>query len=204
MRTAVFYTDLHPLAAKAAAAYAPQAELIETPLADRYAYWRELSARWGTGGGLLVIEQDIEIGPGTVTSLDGCPQDWCCYAYDIFSASVSLHLGLGCTRFSAHAQQVAGIPAITAEFGDCADCQGTCRGCWNHLDLTIARTLIKAGMRPHVHGEVPHHHDYGPAGILRGGVTTRYSWSPETGPVYLRSDPGPKKIWGASGVHAGR
>jgi hypothetical protein len=201
LRIACFYADLHPATSKALAAYAPQAELVETSRSDESSYWRELSARWGHGDDLLVIEQDIEIGPGMVESLEKCPRDWCCYAFNIFNPPVLVEFGLGCTKFSAAARQAAGSASIQAEFADCPECHGA--GCGNrHLDVSITRVLTRAGLSPHVHGEVTHHHDYGPSGILRGGIT-HYSWSPDTGSVYLKGDPGPRRTWGVTGVRPG-
>lgn len=198
MKVVCFYADLHPAAAKALATYAPQAELAETPRDDDSSYVRALGERWNLGNDLLIIEQDIEIGAGMIESLEECPQDWCCYAFSIFSPPILVEFGLGCTKFSAAAQRIADLAAIRADFADCPECHGT--GCGNrHLDVSIARVLARAGFSPHNHGEVAHHHDYGPSGILRGGVT-HYSWTPETGPVYAKGDPGPRRTWGISGV----
>lgn len=147
----------HPDAMAALERYAPQAELPDVR-GDNYAYWREIAARWTGESDLIIIEQDIEIGPDTVRELEECNQDWCCFAYPIFRTRVRLRLGLGCTKVSAAAQRKVTPEAIAEGFKLCAQCKG--KGCWWHLDGRIATMLKRAGLFPHVHGDVQHHHDY--------------------------------------------
>jgi hypothetical protein len=152
----------HPAAVTALEKYAPQAEIADVS-GDNYAYWREIRERWTGERDLIIVEQDIEVGPDTIASLEGCAQDWCCYAYPIFRTKVRLRVGLGCTKISAAAQRK--IPAATVEegFTSCAACRG--KGCWWHLDGRISHLLKRAGYFPHVHGDVTHHHDYEAAGV---------------------------------------
>lgn len=214
MRIACFYNDLHPAAAAALAAHAPQAELVDTN-EDTFTYWREVRNRWDRGDSLLVIEQDIEIGPGMVKSLEACPRDWCCYAYEIFEPPVLLEIGFGCTKFSVAAQQAADYASVKAEPG-CPGCDASGFRCWDHFDLATAEVLARAGFSPHVHGEVTHHHDYGPTGLIMMSAeplplgmagsrfSTSYSWTPETGSVYVKGTrPGPRETWGITGVRLG-
>lgn len=151
----------HPAAAAALAAHVPQAEVVDVT-GDNYAYWREISARWTGDADLVVIEQDIEVGEGTVAELAACDQDWCVFAYPIFRTRVRLRVGLGCTKVSAAAQRKVSAAAVAEGFGLCAQCRG--KGCWWHLDGRIATMLKRGGFFPHVHGDVVHHHDYGAAG----------------------------------------
>jgi hypothetical protein len=147
----------HPDAAAAVEKYAPQAEIVDVT-GDNYAYWNAIRERWTGVRDLIIVEQDIEIGPDTLSSMESCKQDWCCYAYPIFRTKVRLRVGLGCTKISAEAQQKIPVEKIAEGFETCAACRG--KGCWWHLDGRVAAMLKKAGFFPHVHGDVTHHHDY--------------------------------------------
>lgn len=147
----------HPAAIDALARYAPQAEVIDVT-GDNYAYWREISARWTGERDLVIVEQDVEVSEDTVASLAGCPEPWCCYAYPIFQTKTRLTMGLGCTKVSAAAQQLATAELIAQGFYLCAACRG--EGCWWHLDGRITEVLRGRGFAPHVHGDVTHRHDY--------------------------------------------
>lgn len=154
--------------------HAPQAELVDVT-GDEYAYWREIRARWQGTEDLIVIEHDIQVGPGTVASLEGCDRAWCCFAYDIFGCK-RLDTALGCTRFSAALQRTVSLSKVEDLFSGCASCQG--RGCWWHLDNYLATVLLRDGFSPHVHGDVAHLHDYGAPGTipLMDGIVAFYSW----------------------------
>ncbi len=147
----------HPAAVGALVAYAPQADVVDVT-GDNYAYWREIRRRWAGEQDLVIIEQDIEIGPDTVATLQDCDQDWCCYAYPIFRAKIRLRVGLGCVKISAAAQRRVTSAAIAESFKMCAQCKG--KGCWWHLDGRVATMMKRGGFFPHVHGDVIHHHDY--------------------------------------------
>lgn len=152
----------HPDAVAALEKYAPQAETPDVA-GDNYAYWREIRKRWTGERDLIIVEQDIEIGPDTISSLENCGQDWCTFAYPIFRSRVRLRVGLGCTKISAGAQRKVTAAAIAGGFTSCAACRG--KGCWWHLDGRISHMLKRAGFFPHVHGDVIHHHDYGAGGV---------------------------------------
>lgn len=154
----------HPAALAAIERFCPDAELLDVS-GDNYAYWRAIRSRWTGERDLIIIEQDIEIGPDTVASMESCKQDWCCYAYPIFRTKVRLRVGLGCTKISAMAQRIIQVAAIEEGFATCAACRG--KGCWWHLDGRISHLLKRAGYFPHVHGDVLHHHDYD-AGMAEG------------------------------------
>ena len=154
----------HPAAVAALEAYAPQAEVVDVS-GDNYAYWNAIRERWTGERDLVIIEQDIEIGPDTIRTMEQCAQDWCCYAYPIFRSRVRLRVGLGCVKISAAAQRKVPAEKIAEGFGTCAACRG--KGCWWHLDGRIAHMLKRAGFFPHVHGDVTHHHDYD-AGMVEG------------------------------------
>jgi hypothetical protein len=157
MRVLACYTDMHPAAAEALAAFAPQAELVDVT-GDEHAYWREIRSRWTGEQDLIIIEQDIEIAEGVIESMAACDRDWCCYAYRIFRTKVRLRDGLGCTKFSAAIQRKVNARHIAEGFALCKNCKG--QGCWYHLDCRISGLLRQEGCKPHVHGDVTHHHAY--------------------------------------------
>jgi hypothetical protein len=149
---------------------------------DDFAYWRAIRERWTGEQDLVVIEHDIEIGPGTVASLEGCGEDWCVFAYDIFGCKRLVN-ALGCTKFSAALQRAVPPDDVAALFSHCGHCHG--EGCWWHLDNYLAIALGNAGFTPHVHGDVAHLHDYGPPGTipLCDGIMSVFSWEAGQEPV---------------------
>jgi len=159
----------HEQAMAALGDYAPQAEVLDVT-GDNYAYWNAIAERWTGERDLIIVEQDIEIGPDTITTMESCKQDWCCYAYPIFRTKVRLRVGLGCVKISAAAQRRIPVKNIAEGFESCAQCRG--KGCWWHLDGRVAHMLKRAGYFPHVHGDVTHHHDYetGMTEDAEGGV----------------------------------
>ena len=127
---------------------------------DDYGYWRQIRARWRGTDDLVVVEQDIEIGRGTVVSLAGCPEPWCVFGYTVFG-DIPLVTGLGCTKIGAVAQRAVPAEAVEARFAGCVRCRGA--GCWWHIDQVVGGLLRRAGLSPHVHGTVRHLHEYGKA-----------------------------------------
>lgn len=173
--------NARPDALESVRRHAPQADLIDVA-GDDLAYWREIRARWTGAEDLIVIEHDIQIGPGTVASLESCDRDWCTFAYDIFGCKRLVN-ALGCTKLSARLQRAVPAGRVAAAFAHCPACQG--EGCWWHLDNYIARTLEDAGFAPHVHGDIPHLHDYKTPGAipLTEGIVAFYSWEAGSEPV---------------------
>ena len=155
MKVLCCYTDIHPATKQSLEIYAPQAELVDVTN-DRFAYWRSIAQRWQDG--LITIEQDIEISPGTISELENCPEDWCTFRYRIFT--LLLNAGLGCTKFSANMQEKVSWQDIAAEFLDCYWCDDNAHGCWHLLDLSIKAALRHKGFTPHLHDEIVHHHNY--------------------------------------------
>ena len=111
-------------------AHAPHAEVTGVTGGDE-AYWRQISARWAGETDLITVEQDIEIGADTVTSLAACPEDWCCFAYRIFARGIRLKTGLGCTRFSAALQRKVTAEQIAESFATATGARaGPAGGTW--------------------------------------------------------------------------
>lgn len=44
---------------------------------DPLAYWRFLAELWAAAEDFVLVEHDVRIAPGTVTSFWGCPEPWC-------------------------------------------------------------------------------------------------------------------------------
>lgn len=154
----------HPAAVEAISKYAPQAEVVDVS-GSNYDYWNSIAERWTGERDLIIVEQDIEIGPETIATMESCKQDWCCYAYTIFRTKVRLRVGLGCVKISAAAQRKVTAAMVAEGFTNCAACRG--KGCWWHLDGQVAHMMKRGGFFPHVHGDVVHHHDYD-TGMVEG------------------------------------
>lgn len=139
------FTELHPAAEAALARYAPQRVMVPLDPGDEHAYWKALAQWWDRphGSDLLVIEQDIVIGPQTVRGMEACrgTSDWCAAPYPVYEGHAGLNeRALGCTRFSARLQ--AAVPAESF------------RAPWPHVaDKFIA---LFDPLHPHRHREVGH------------------------------------------------
>lgn len=151
MRVLCCCTSPHAATVSALRAFAPAAEFADVT-GDESGYWREISCRWDGTTSLVIIEQDIEITADVLPSFAACPQPWCTYGYQIFRDPPELLTwGLGCARFTGEAQRAADLSRISES-----------QRRWPYLDCAISVMLHDAGIVPHVHGEVTHHHEYEP------------------------------------------
>lgn len=164
MRVVCFYTELHPKTLESLTAYAPNAELVETPKGDPYAYVRELESRWTGDEDLVVVEHDKEITADTLPTFESCRLPWCIFDYYIYPEPQRrlARVGLGCARFTAACQRIVTVTEWmqpdSPEWKECYLCHG--KGCWRYMDSRIASALEAEWLSPHVHGLVAHHHDY--------------------------------------------
>ena len=140
---------LSRLCEQALARFAPDTEMID--LGSRHdAYRVLLEELWAAGEAFLIVEQDIEIHEAVVPELEGCPEPWCLFGYNIGWPPAPVELALGCTRFSAvllfeMPGVIAGLPVRD----------------WRRLDCELHPVLRAAGYVPHVHHPpVFHHHRY--------------------------------------------
>jgi hypothetical protein len=146
-KTVCFYAVLDPRTKQALDQYIPGAEFVDVS-ADDGAYWRAICERWNTGHDLLIIEQDIEIGPDTLSSFDECPGQWCAFDYESEPHGAG---PLGCTRFRAALQRHVTTTRISPD---------PYRH-WAQIAPRVYRTIVRHGYPgPHMHGDVKHHHDY--------------------------------------------
>jgi hypothetical protein len=168
-------------ALRAVREHVPGVELADVGGND-FAYWREIRARWQGAEDLLVVEHDIEPGPGMAAALEYCPEPWCLYSYEAFGCKL-LDRSLGFTRFSAGLQRAVNLDLAEERWAHCGACHG--RGCWWHLDIILADILEAAGFSRHVHGTVRHLHDYGAPGTLplMDGIMSVFSWEAGQQPV---------------------
>jgi hypothetical protein len=150
------YTSLHPATRRALSEHAPGAELADVT-GDRFAYWREIAARWNGTDDLVTVEHDIEIHAGVLPGFEACPGLWCVYPYEIHQRGTWLDFGLGCTRFRAQAQRLVSGQAIQGKPGTCENCQGA-PGCWTHLDCKIYWAMTEGGLERCVHWPAVTHH----------------------------------------------
>jgi len=153
MRVVAPLTQLHPHAFGALATYAPHAAFVDVS-SDDECYWRLLRGLWGLGESLAIVEHDIEVHSGTLSSFEACVEPWCVapytgMPYKRYPVPV-LRCALGCVRFSA------GLIAATPTLIDDLPVRH-----WRRLDSQIATFLQRAGYRAHEHEpHVVHHHDY--------------------------------------------
>lgn len=162
MRVICGFTALHPRAAAALSAHAPQAEYFELgPQAD--AYWQLLSTLWQEGQAFLNVEQDNEIHGEVVADLEKCEEPWCLYPYPGDAPRSGegdrlLYGALGCTRFAAvlmerHPDLMTNLPVRN----------------WQRLDCHILPALRALGYEQHIHNPpVIHHHVYALGGCACG------------------------------------
>jgi len=107
-------------------------------------YYNLLSRLWNEGQSFIIVEHDIVVWPGGISTLELCPEQWCTLPY---YCSVGWIIdGLGCTKFSAEfIQQYPGF--LQRPFPTC--CQHTEFYCG--LDRLIAHRMEQLGIKPHVH-----------------------------------------------------
>jgi len=159
MRVACFYGDnLDPRTEAALRAYSPvPVDWVHTPGPDRGdqatdIYARELEKRWGGNDDLMLVEQDKEIGPGTLEDMEGCPELWCGYTYWLYPPPHTALAcgGFGVVRFSPQVRWQVSV----ADFDS---------GIQQGIDRLFHDLVLKRyGVRMHVHGHVLHHHVYEP------------------------------------------
>lgn len=149
------YTRLHPATARLANAYASGHVRARIHPDDTGAYWQLLADAWRQPGDLIVIEQDIGIGPGVVRGLSACRQPWCGHPYPI---GAQLLVCLGCTRFTA------GLKTAEPDLMDVVgadDTGGLPAKHWQRLDVRILDELHRRGYQQHEHlPPVAHYHRY--------------------------------------------
>lgn len=157
MRVICFYGHLDPRTEAALRKYSPvPVDWVETPGPDMGdeatdIYARELEKRWGGDDDLMLVEQDKEIGPGTLQDMEGCPELWCGYTYWLYPVphTALAHGGFGVARFSPQVRKLVPVSEFT----------GIQKGIDRRFhDLVLERY----GTGMHAHGHVLHHHVYEP------------------------------------------
>jgi len=159
-----FSSEPHLQALKAILRFYPQTEFVKTE--GLFGYPQVIAARWDASDDLIVIEGDKEINSSVIPSFSACSELWCTYAYETLPAPYTKRVtyGLGCAKFSAELQRIVHSGEFICEdvpWQPCRHCGG--RGCWNQLDVRMARAFEAHGVsNPHVHGQIIHHHKYDP------------------------------------------
>jgi hypothetical protein len=131
--------DMAILAAILDSGFEPQVMMLE----GDFAYGRVLAEVWEEPGDLYLVEHDIEVFPDTLISFEACPEIWCSAPYIVDGDLVD---GIGCCRFREDARRLIVTPR-----GDLH---------WANVESAYLTALHGAGLRPHRHGEVIHHHVY--------------------------------------------
>lgn len=150
------YTRLHPATARALAAYAPAADLVDVS-ADFAGNWQHIAARWDGAADLVHVDHDVEIRADCLPSLEACPELWCSFLFPNNGGGFDWP-GMGCTRFRKEIQAEVPIAEMLEQYGSCWECRGEILGCWRHLDGKMAGALTARGLEPHRHGPPLRHH----------------------------------------------
>jgi hypothetical protein len=131
---------LHPAVVPAIRAGGIQGLLYVAWLTDDLAYGRLLARLWDTPEDLCVVEQDVEVRPGTLAEFEACPERWCSAPYPVAGDLVD---GIGCVRWR-HPRPFPALAPVT----------------WANVESAYVTELHRHGMTPHHHPEVTHHHSY--------------------------------------------
>jgi len=163
MRIIYVYANVPDSRAEAAIRkYAPSAYFVKTE--GLFGYPDLLAQFWTGESELVVIEGDKEINADVIPSFEACDEDWCTFKYKNLPPPYrkTVSIGLGCAKFSVHAQQQVSVDEFVCEdvpWQPCRLCEG--KGCWQQLDARLSMALEKHGIDfPHIHGSVKHHHEY--------------------------------------------
>jgi len=114
-----------------------------------------LTALWGAGGDLVVVEQDIELHRTVLSQFRRCPEPWCVFPYNgpgyggADGGDPTLSGALGCVRFRA--TLMATHPGLMADVGNVDDAPGLGRGDWRRLDVRVLGALRDQGYAAHLH-----------------------------------------------------
>ncbi len=150
--------------------FAPDAEFCKTE--GLYGYCDVIESHWNKGEDLVVIEGDKIITYDVIPSFNSCDKLWCSYSYPLgcyhYQEGLQEHVleaftGLGCIKYSARLQQAVPVEDFLHDdhglWPPCPFCDGV--GCWNYLDLRIAREVeVHFEDRVHIHGRLEHRHEY--------------------------------------------
>lgn len=156
MRVICLHARLHPATARALAAWAPHAELVDVS-GDFTANWRHIAERWDGTADLVHVDHDVEIRADCLPSLDACPEPWCSYLFPGIGGGFD-YPGLGCTRFRRELQELVPVSEMLAQYGSCWECRGEVAECWRHVDGKMADAFTARGMAVHRHGPPLRHH----------------------------------------------
>jgi hypothetical protein len=151
VRVVVPYVELHPLTEEALAAWIDydscQLEYVDLSDDPILGYGQLVKRLWVEGDDVLLVEQDIEIGPSTIYDFRACWYGWCAAPYNW---TTNVGPALGCTRFrgsfiAKYPRAVEEALAIAPHF--------------QQFDIALVRRVLVAKYKeqPHVHTCVVHH-----------------------------------------------
>ena len=110
----------------------------------------------GDNRDLVVVEQDVAVGPETFRQYEACPE-WLCTAPNWAAGRVQPTTA--CVRFRAGFK--AGHPDLMAAAAALDDAQDVPAGDWRRIDVRIYGASRQQGVSAHVHEpQVLHLHDY--------------------------------------------
>jgi hypothetical protein len=114
------------------------------PADGRPTYFELLTRLWRSGGGFVMLEQDVVPYEGAIEAIAECPEPWCGYGYSPNGGIADFFLNLGCTKIS---------PAVIAATQEFVERERD----WDVCDAFLSECATRSGYRPHRHlPDVPH------------------------------------------------
>lgn len=156
---------------------------LVTWLPEEDAYYRALLGWWRRGVDehvdLIIVEQDIEVGPHTLERFASCANPWCSHSYEVYWGDIARLYGgpwgFGCVRFRW--QFMAEYPRAIEQAGEvdlaAAGVANHARYHWQVLDSVVTFWLKGGNVRARVcehHPPVGHHHAYNREGAYAPGM----------------------------------
>jgi len=134
------------------------------------AYWELLNTLWNLGEDFTLVEQDIVVGPDTLTGFEQCPNNWCCAPYPYLGSDK--YAGNGCTRIRA--QLIRECPQAMSFVGQ-FDYAGHGPKHWCTLDAAMQTVLQQRYLQRRclLHEPVGHLHDEPSHGCVPGYPNSR-------------------------------
>lgn len=173
---------LHPSTLRSILRQGYRAELV--PMIGVEAYYELVAELWKAGEDFVIVEHDVELLGGHVTTARGiesvtgelaafraCPGSWCAHSYEVFAGDVAEAYGgpfaLGCTRFRA--ELLARHPDAVELAGE-LDLHPVHRPrSYAVMDSTLTQILRCLSVPVcHHRPNVEHHHHYLRAGTIYG------------------------------------
>ncbi len=149
MRVVVPVTDVRTETLSAVEVSGWAYDVVDVSDSDE-SYWSLLAGLWSDGETFCIVEQDIVVGPATLTGMAECASPWCACPYPYF---VGLYAGLGCAKFGS--ALLRNTPGAIERVGAMSDATHAAKH-WCRLDAWLQVVLHQQGARRCIHASVGH------------------------------------------------